>query len=57
LHQRIGNTLAIGQDIGFEGTPGYIIDKDVVLGAEGHDRLKEAVERARKKMADASKTN
>ncbi len=54
IDKRIGNTLAIGQDIGFEGTPGYIIGKDVVLGAEGYDRLKQAVSRARAKMAGAS---
>lgn len=47
IEKRITNTLAIGQDIGFSGTPGYIIGKDVVLGAEGYDRLKEAIERAR----------
>ena len=55
LDKRISNTLAIGQDIGFTGTPGYIIGKDVVLGAEGFDRLKEAVGRARAQMADASR--
>jgi protein-disulfide isomerase len=47
IEKRINNTLAIGQDIGFSGTPGYIIGKDVVLGAEGYDRLHEAVARAR----------
>ena len=47
IEKRITNTLAIGQDIGFSGTPGYIIGRDVVLGAEGYDRLKEAIERAR----------
>ncbi|WP_420429289.1 DsbA family protein [Kordiimonas sp.] len=57
IDKRIGNTLAIGQDIGFEGTPGYIIGKDVVLGAEGYDRLRQAVARAREKLASASPSN
>ncbi len=43
----VQNTLAIGKDIGFEGTPGYIIGDDVVTGAEGYGRLLEAVNRAR----------
>ncbi|WP_262691768.1 DsbA family protein [Kordiimonas aestuarii] len=50
IEKRIKNTLAIGQDIGFSGTPGYIIGKDVVLGAEGYGRLKQAVDRARAEM-------
>jgi len=48
LDKRIKNALAIGSDIGFTGTPGYIIGNDVILGAEGFDRLQEAVGRARK---------
>ncbi|WP_417448810.1 DsbA family protein [Kordiimonas sp.] len=48
VEKRITNTLSIGQDIGFSGTPGYIIGDDIVTGAEGYDRLKEAVDRARK---------
>lgn len=43
----VQNTLAIGKDIGFTGTPGYIIGDDVVQGAEGYGRLKGAVDRAR----------
>lgn len=54
VEKNIRNTLSIGQDIGFDGTPGYIIGNDVVLGAEGYDRLVEAVARARKQVADAS---
>lgn len=48
IDKNVKNTLAIGQDIGFEGTPGYIVGDDVILGAEGYDRLREAVARARK---------
>lgn len=47
LQKRIGNSLAVGHDIGFTGTPGYIIGDDVILGAEGYPRLVEAVNRAR----------
>lgn len=49
----VQNTLAIGKDIGFEGTPGYIIGEDVITGAEGYGRLLEAVNRARRNMASA----
>lgn len=50
----VQNTLAIGKDIGFQGTPGYIIGDDVITGAEGYGRLSQAVSRARKD-ADAEK--
>ncbi|MCJ9428968.1 DsbA family protein [Kordiimonas marina] len=52
IEKSIQNTLAIGKDIGFNGTPGYIVGDDIILGAEGYDRLKQAVDRAR---ADAAK--
>ncbi|TNE62030.1 MAG: DsbA family protein [Alphaproteobacteria bacterium] len=52
IDKKIQNELAIGKDIGFEGTPGYIIGDDVVLGAEGYERLKDAVVRARKQVAE-----
>ncbi len=50
----VQNTLAIGQDIGFEGTPGYIIGDDVVTGAGGYGRLLQAVNRARREKAAAA---
>jgi len=54
LDKRIKNALAIGSDIGFTGTPGYIIGEDVILGAEGIHRLQQAVDRARSsKVAQA----
>lgn len=46
--KQITNTLAIGQDIGFTGTPGYVIGQTVLLGAEGYDTVKSAVAAARK---------
>lgn len=51
LEKNVQNTLAIGKDIGFEGTPGYIIGNDMILGAEGRERLVQAVTRARKEAA------
>lgn len=53
----VQNTLAIGKDIGFEGTPGYIIGDDVITGAEGYGRLLQAVKRARSQKVSASSTN
>lgn len=53
VDKSVKNSLAIGQDIGFDGTPGYIIGDDVIVGAEGYDRLLEAVARARKQVAEA----
>ena len=50
----VQNTLAIGKDIGFEGTPGYIIGEDVITGAEGYGRLLQAVTRARREAELAS---
>ena len=47
IDKNIQNSLAIGQEIGFTGTPGYIIANDVIVGAEGLYRLQEAVARAR----------
>ncbi|MBL4788949.1 MAG: DsbA family protein [Kordiimonadaceae bacterium] len=55
LEKRIVNSLAVGQDIGFTGTPGYIIGEDVVLGAAGLGRMKEAVNRARAASKVASR--
>jgi protein-disulfide isomerase len=52
VEKNVKNSLAIGQDIGFDGTPGYIIADDIIVGAEGYNRLAEAVSRARENMAD-----
>ncbi len=50
----ITNSMSVGQEIGFTGTPGYIIGNDAVLGAEGYGRLKEAVLRARAKKQQSA---
>jgi protein-disulfide isomerase len=49
IDKRIENVLAIGRDIGFEGTPGYIIGDSILLGAEGIGNMKSAIARARSK--------
>jgi protein-disulfide isomerase len=49
IDKKIENLLAIGQEIGFTGTPGYIIGDDIILGAEGIGRIKAAIARAREK--------
>jgi protein-disulfide isomerase len=54
IDKRIENVLAIGRDIGFEGTPGYIIGDSVLLGAEGIGNMKAAIARARSKAQQAS---
>lgn len=56
VEKKIKNNLAIGQDVGFDGTPSYIIGNDIIVGAEGYNRLLEAVSRAREdKAAGASR--
>lgn len=54
LDKKIENSLAIGQDIGFSGTPGYIIGDTIITGAEGYDRLRAAVAKARQDKAAAA---
>lgn len=49
LIKNVQNSVAIGKDIGFSGTPAYIIGDDVISGARGFDRLLQAVNRARTK--------
>jgi protein-disulfide isomerase len=42
------NNLAMMQKIGFGGTPTFIINGEILQGAQGYDRLKAVVEKARK---------
>ena len=44
------NNLGIMRQIGFTGTPTFIIGGQIIEGALGHDALKAAVEKARKKV-------
>ncbi|WP_374764581.1 DsbA family protein [Yunchengibacter salinarum] len=54
VEKRIQNNLAIGRDIGFSGTPAYIIGDEIIQGAEGYGALKNAVAKARAKNAEDS---
>jgi protein-disulfide isomerase len=48
-NQEIERNLAIMQQIGFNGTPTFIIGDQILEGALGYDALKTAVEKARTK--------
>ncbi len=43
----INNNLSIMRQIGFSGTPTFIIGDEILEGAVGYEALKEAIERAR----------
>lgn len=45
----IDNNLKMMQQIGFNGTPTFVVGDQLLEGAMGHDALKAAVEKARKK--------
>jgi protein-disulfide isomerase len=45
----IESNLAIMRQVGFSGTPTFVIGDQILEGALGHDALKEAVAKARKK--------
>lgn len=47
--QEVDRNLAMMQQIGFNGTPTFIIGDQILEGALGYDALKAAVEKARKK--------
>ncbi|MBL4838679.1 MAG: thioredoxin domain-containing protein [Kordiimonadaceae bacterium] len=49
--KQITNGREIAIAIGFTGTPGYIIGKNILLGAEGYGAVKRAVEATRRKNA------
>jgi protein-disulfide isomerase len=48
-NQEIERNLALMQQIGFDGTPTFIIGDQILEGALGYDALKRAVEKARQK--------
>ena len=49
VNAEIERNLAMMQQIGFNGTPTFIIGDQMLEGALGYDALKAAVEKARKK--------
>jgi protein-disulfide isomerase len=44
----VESNLAMMQQIGFSGTPTFIIGKELLQGAQGYDKLKAAVQKKRK---------
>ena len=49
VNAEIERNLAMMQQIGFNGTPTFIVGDQMLEGALGYDALKAAVEKARKK--------
>ncbi|MBL4639878.1 MAG: thioredoxin domain-containing protein [Kordiimonadaceae bacterium] len=49
--KQITNSREIAVAIGFTGTPGYIIGKTILLGAEGYGAVKRAVAKTRRNKA------
>lgn len=47
VEAEIRNNLALAQQLGLSGTPAFVIGDQVLAGAVGYDRLKEAVAEAR----------
>lgn len=47
ITKNIRNTVDLAKDIGFSGTPAYIIGDQVVMGAQGPQAMLDAIERAR----------
>ena len=47
IDKTITNSITIGKDIGFTGTPSYFVGNDVAEGAVGFKRLQESIDRAR----------
>ena len=43
----VDQNLAMMQQIGFNGTPTFVIGNEILEGAQGYDRLKETVEKVR----------
>ncbi len=51
VDKKITNSLIVGQELGFNGTPSYIIGDQTIIGAQGADSIKSAIATARKKLA------
>ena len=53
VDKQITNNLSIGAEIGFRGTPAYIIGKDIVEGAAGIDAIRKSLKLAADARASA----
>lgn len=49
----IQNTLSVGREIGFNGTPSYFVGEEVVIGALGKGAMSDAVAKTREKAAQS----
>ena len=57
VEKHLAGLLSIGQDIGWRGTPAYVIGNDIVEGAQGIQRMREAVTRANTQLAGKKSAN
>ncbi|MBC7506486.1 MAG: DsbA family protein, partial [Sandarakinorhabdus sp.] len=48
LKAEIKKNLELGRALGLTGTPSYVVGNQILSGAVGYDKLKEAVALARK---------
>ncbi|MEY2883179.1 MAG: hypothetical protein RL490_903, partial [Pseudomonadota bacterium] len=48
LKAEIKKNLELGRALGLTGTPSYVVGNQILSGAVGYDKLKEAVAEARK---------
>ena len=53
LKAEIKKNLDLGRALGLTGTPSYVVGNQILSGAIGYDRLKQAVAEARKPAGDA----
>lgn len=54
IETTLSNTLNVGQEIGFSGTPAYFVGNQIENGAVGYVRLQEAVNKAREQQKSIS---
>ncbi len=47
IQSSLDTSLYVGQDIGFSGTPAYVIGQDVIEGAASYEKMKKAIATAR----------
>lgn len=52
LNATLDESMKIAQALGLNGTPSFIVGDDVIVGAVGFDKLKSAVDAARKPVAN-----
>ena len=53
LKAQVKKNLELGRALGLTGTPSYVVGNQILSGAVGYDKLKDAVAQARKPVASA----